>query len=222
MGVKRRLQYLTVGCFDISHFLCELPSCWSVRLSLESPFFQAFFFIMEPQANRFAGVYDSDVDQVIASRVPQATKEATSGCLRVFHQFADKQETRLNYQTCDKAEFCFLLSQLYIGARRHDGAVYQRSSMLCLRLKRHFMDECQWDIINEVEFARANNALDGILKKHKRDGELKAVSHKPVITEEDFEKMMDIFLRNKEPEMLVMQVWFFVTFHFGLRGRELQ
>ena len=96
--------------------------------------------------------------------------------------------------------------------------------MLCLRaaLKRHFIDERQWDIINDVEFARANNALDGILKKHKRDGELKAVSHKPVITVDDFEKMMNIFLRNKEPEMLVMQVWFFVTFHFGLRGRELQ
>ena len=45
---------------------------------------------------RFAGVCDSDVDQVIAGRVPQATKEATSGWLRVFHQFADKQETRLN------------------------------------------------------------------------------------------------------------------------------
>ena len=48
------------------------------------------------------------------------------------------------------------------------------------------------------------------------------MSHEPVITVEDFEKMMNIFLRNKEPEMLVMQVWFFVTFHFGLRGRELQ
>ena len=96
--------------------------------------------------------------------------------------------------------------------------------MLCLRaaLKRHFIDERQWDIINDVEFAHTNNALDGILKKHKRDGELKAVSHKPVITVEDFEKMMNIFLRNKEPEILVIQVWFYVTFHFGLRGRELQ
>ena len=139
---------------------------------------------MEPQAKRFAGVCDSDVDPVIAGRVPQATKEATSGWLRVLHQFADKQETRLNYQTCDKAKLCFLLSRLYVGARRHDGAVYQRSSMLCLRaaLKRHFMDERQWDIIKDVEFARANNALDGILKKHKRHGELKAVSHKLVIT----------------------------------------
>ena len=45
---------------------------------------------MEPQAKRFAGVCDSDVNQVIAGRVPQATKEATSGWLRVFHQFADK------------------------------------------------------------------------------------------------------------------------------------
>ena len=100
---------------------------------------------MEPQAKRFAGVCDSDVDQVIAGRVPQATKEATSGWLRVFHQFADKQETRLNYQTYNKAELCFLLSRLYVGARRHDGAVYQRSSMLCLQaaLKRHFMDERQ-------------------------------------------------------------------------------
>ena len=50
---------------------------------------------MEPQAKRFASVCDSDVDQVIAGRVPQATKEATTGWLRVFHQFADKQETRL-------------------------------------------------------------------------------------------------------------------------------
>ena len=88
---------------------------------------------MEPQAKRFADVCNSDMDQVIAGRVPQATKEATSGWLRVFHQFADQQETCLNYQTCEKAELCFLLSRLYVGARRHDGAVYQRRSMLCLR-----------------------------------------------------------------------------------------
>ena len=43
-------------------------------------------------------------------------------------------------------------------------------------------------LVGAIEFARANNALDGILKKHKRDGELKAVSHKPVITVEDFER----------------------------------
>ena len=87
---------------------------------------------MEPQAKRFAGVCDSDdcdVDQVIAGRVPQATKEATSGWLRVFHQFADKQETRLytnhsvratvvhrlsaagtperhNYYVCDRSQEC--------------------------------------------------------------------------------------------------------------------
>ena len=100
---------------------------------------------MEPQAKRFADVCNSDMDQVIAGRVPQATKEAKSGWLRVFHQFADNQETCLNYQTCEKAELCFLLSRLHVGARRHDGAVYQRSSMLCLRaaLKRYFMDERQ-------------------------------------------------------------------------------
>ena len=73
---------------------------------------------MEPQAKRFAGVCDSDVDQVIAVGAPQATQEATSGWLRVFHQFADKQETHLNYQTRDKSELCFLLSRLYVGARR--------------------------------------------------------------------------------------------------------
>ena len=141
-----------VGCFEISHAWYELRSCWSVRLSVKSPFFQAFFFIIEPQAKRFAGVCDSDVDQVSAGRVPQATKEATSGWLRVFHQFADKQDTGLNYQTCDNTELCFLFSRLYVGTRRHDGAVYQRRSMLCLRaaLKRHFRDERQWDIINDV------------------------------------------------------------------------
>ena len=48
--------------------------------------------------------------------------------------------------------------------------------------------------------------LDGILKKNKRDDELKAVSHKPVITVDDFQRMMSIILRNKEPQMLVMQV----------------
>ena len=116
--------------------------------------------VIEPQAKRFAGVCGGDVDQVIVGRVRQAP--------------TDKQERRIDVETCEKAKLSFLLSCFYVGARQYDGAVYQRISTLCLRavLKSHFMDQRQWDITNDVDFARANNALDGILTKHKRAGKL--------------------------------------------------
>ena len=114
------------------------------------------------------------------------------------------------------------LFKLHIVAKRQDWDVYRRASLLPLRsaMERVILEKRQWDIIADPQFARSNAALDGQLKKLKREGKLCPVTQ--IITHEDLDKMKHLFIRNKESDLLMMQMWFYATYHFSLRGRELQ
>lgn len=76
--------------------------------------------------------------------------------------------------------------------------------------------------MDDPVFKHSKDCLDGLVKKLKPKGELCPVQHKDFISDEDFAKMKYKFLRCKEPAVLVMEVWFYVTYHFALHGREIQ
>ncbi|XP_065197698.1 uncharacterized protein LOC135829222 [Sycon ciliatum] len=178
----------------------------------------------EPNPKRFRSVSEEDLTEVLDSRVPAKTKEANQCWLSVFNTFNKKQPRPIKIEKYSKSELNTFLCKLYVAAKRQDGGSYQRSSYLCFRaaLRRHVVEKRKWNIISDPEFARSNNCLDGVLKKLKREGELRPVNHKDYITDDDFKKLKDKFLRCKEPEVLVMEVWFYMTYHFALRGREIQ
>ena len=179
---------------------------------------------MEPPPKRFVTVSNDDVDKIIADRTPQSSIATTNNWMKVAEAYRDENFSGLSFDSCTKDELCNFLASLYVGVRRADKQPYQRNSLLGLRgaLHRHMRESRGFDIINSSDFHRANAALDGKLKQMKRDGDLKPVQHKEVITDDDMEKIKYYFLRSKSAEDLNLWVWFSITLHLSLRGRELQ
>ena len=69
----------------------------------------------------------------------------------------------------------------------------------------------------------ANEALDGFLKKLKRNDELSATKHKQAITLADKAKVLKLLSDYEtNPTHLTKMMWFICTYHLGLRGAEIQ
>ena len=52
--------------------------------------------------------------------------------------------------------------------------------------------------------------------------EMNPIAHKDIITDGDNNQIKYLFDHKKDARCLTQQVWFYVTLHFGIHGRELQ
>ncbi|XP_065198987.1 uncharacterized protein LOC135830688 [Sycon ciliatum] len=109
--------------------------------------------------------------------------------------------------------------------RRKDGGYYQEPGYHGFRaaIQRQLTSHGrQFNVHTDVEFQKLNDVLDGVLKKNKREGHSNPVQHKDPIKDIDIDKISYFFDRSKTAENLTRHVWFFITLHLGLRGREVQ
>ena len=119
----------------------------------------------------------------------------------------------------------FANAMLACGHRQDLGATYQFNSYKAFRaaIHRHVQKlGKKFDIFNDVEFRRSNEAFEGMIKKLRREGEMNPIAHKDIITDADYTKIKYLFDHRKDARCLIQQVWFYITLHFGIRGRELQ
>ena len=88
-------------------------------------------------------------------------------------------------KTVKKEDLCRIFRRFYVEVRRKDGTSYQRPSLMGIRaaLQRHLrspdVGRKDIDILHGKKFVDANNTLDAYLKHLTREGQLKAVQHKP-------------------------------------------
>ena len=129
---------------------------------------------------RFVSVADGDISEIIASRVPQTTKRATEGWMKVFADYCKAKDIAVDLKTVEAENLAAILSRFYLEVRWADGEPYQKASLLGLRaaLHRHLRGLSRpFDIYKGVEFRRANEALDRQIKKLKKDGKLLPTRH---------------------------------------------
>ena len=130
-------------------------------------------------------------------------------------------------------DFSSPVKKLYVEVRKKDGSFYQRTSVRGLRAGIHrYIREPPFSrtdlslFRDNSAFDEANDVLDAHLRVLKKQGELKATDHFPPISQPDLEKIGE-FLRSSitepmDPTDLTLAGWFVLTFHLGLRGREMQ
>lgn len=109
--------------------------------------------------------------------------------------------------------------------RRKDGNAYQELGCLGFRaaIQRELNRlERGINIYSDDEFRKTNEVLDGFLKKLRREGKMEPEKHKTAISPADMDKIRYLFDHDKGAENLTRQIWFGLTMHFGLRGREVQ
>ena len=194
----------------------------------EEPNFELFLNeVQEPPAKqaRFASVSASDVEEMLAKRVPENTKKATLKWVTVFNEYLAEKGIGFDFGTGGAEELSLILSQTYPELRQKNGEPYSKSSLLGFRaaIQRH-LRQLHWDIniFDDREFTTANEILDAQLKKQKREGDLKPVKHKEPLTDSDFSKLMQYFRTHEDPVSLTEKVWFYITYHFCLRACESQ
>eukprot|EP00117_Sycon_ciliatum_P041126 scpid94559/ scgid30140/ len=71
------------------------------------------------------------------------------------------------------------------------------------------------NIFTDPHFQDANEILDGHLKATKRQGKVKPVPHKSIITSEDMVRLaLYVKQSDTDPVVLTEAIWLLVTFHF--------
>ena len=186
----------------------------------------------EPPAKkaRFGVVADHQMTSMEGEAVPATTKCTTKTWVAVFEAYLQEKGIRLDLKTVEAEKLASILRQFYVEVRRQDGSTYQRASLMGIRaaLQRHIRSRptgrTDLDLIQGKEFVEANRMLDAYLKHLAKEGQLQPPQHKEPLTKEDLEKCLNYFYEKAEsdPRVLTQAVWFFITYHFALRAKEVQ
>ena len=75
------------------------------------------------------------------------------------------------------------------------------------------------NIFSDCEFALSNKILNGVLREKKKNDMEEAVVHKPVISDEDWQKLEKYFadvLTTLNTHKLMIFVWLQISVHFCL------
>ena len=159
--------------------------------------------------------------------------KATKFWSSLFEDYLREKNIAIDLKTCTADELAAVLKKLYVEVRKKDGSFYQRTSVRGVRAGIHrYIREPPFSrtdlslFRDNSAFDEANDVLDAHLRVLKKQGELKATDHFPPISRPDLEKI-GAFLRSSitepmDPTDLTLAGWFVLTFHLGLRGREMQ
>ena len=102
--------------------------------------------------------------------------------------------------SCTKEELCSGLSRSYVGMRTQTGGIYQYNSYkaFCTAINRHLQKLGRnFDVFNDVEFRRSNEAFKGLIKTLRRKGEINPIAHKDVIVDGDYNRIKYSFDHKK-------------------------
>ena len=177
-------------------------------------------------------VYYEDVDdeilQVItnteAAATPTSTKIQTERHVKRFKAFLE--ENKLSTEI-EKVPINILVNYLcffYYSLKTKDGKPYSASSLICIRaaIQRYLNSpnvDRRINIIDDVQFKRANGILKAMVKKwmnHEGTSNVKYDS----IDKDDLVKIKDYFTRDT-PDVLQEEAWFSIVYYLALRGREV-
>ncbi|XP_065185777.1 uncharacterized protein LOC135816509 [Sycon ciliatum] len=190
----------------------------------------------EPAPKRFLAdtgtdCCEDDLDEDLGSdfnlpAISVRSRKVNSGWLSVVSAYNKLQESPLLIDDCTKDQLDSFLCKLYPGVKRQDGSAYQAASLRCLRsaLRRYIEEERNWNIVRDPAFESANDCFHGVLEKLEPRPDHPPVQHRDltVISDADMQRMTDTFLQCHGPALLVMEVWFYLTYHFSLSGRRTQ
>ena len=130
------------------------------------------------KVERFATISEEEVQELVRDRVPESTRRATDKWLRILQDYLREKGVSCDFASVSSQELAQILAELYPELRQQNGQPYSRSSLLGCRaaLQRHLNSLGRTiNLFRDRDFQQANNVLDGVLKKMKREGQLKPV-----------------------------------------------
>lgn len=164
-------------------------------------------------------------DELAAKRkglVPKTTAKATTTAANTFREYLKEKNQPQDFENFTKQQLNLALSTFYVEARTKTGEIYKKTSLETLRygLNRHMKSEKGIDILDDAEFASANEAFKIALLEIKQVGKA-AIDHHPPLTDADRQKIYTSRLLSPTyPQGLFNKVPYDIRYYFCRRGAE--
>ena len=118
-----------------------------------------------------------------------------------------------------------LLGHFYCKVRKADGSTYEPDSLTAFQrsIDRHLTKDLHktYSVIRDVEFASSREKLKAACKKLKKDGKGNKSKASEPLENSEVQKMWEKgALGDESPEVLQNTVWYLLTLHMGMRGRD--
>ena len=183
---------------------------------------QANNFFAVTAAKQFQTRTEEEIEQPLRDKSSKSTNKATDNAVRMLRDFYKEQNLEESFEELSKTDLNDLLRQFNTSARKCDGSLYSKSSLLGIRygIARYLylQQEKGLKITDDEAFSLANEAFSAVTTELKKLGKAK-VNHHPEITKTDLQKFYNSF-DITQPKDLLYKCLFDIVFFLVRRGRE--
>ena len=175
-------------------------------------------------ASRFEQVDDEVIEELKEKSENENTKKSTEHWKNVFVKWANERKQKQNLEDYEIEALDNALSQFYAELRKENGDDYEPESLKVMQaaLERYLKSKSYpKSILRDKEFMNSRKVLEGKARKLREQGKGKRPNRSKSLTKEEEEILWDNSqLGGKSPRSLINTMWWLMTQHFGLRGRQ--
>ena len=115
---------------------------------------QANNFYAVMTAKRFQTRTEEEIEQLLRDKSSKATNKATHNAVKTLRDFCKEQNLYESFQELSKTDLNSLLKKFYTSARKCDGSLYSKSSLVAIRygISRYLQQEKGLKIIDDEAF----------------------------------------------------------------------
>lgn len=179
---------------------------------------------MAANFERFEKVTENTIQQLKQGAKNQNTLKSTRFWLSVWQQWAIHNGIHKEIETFPPQELNGILERFYAEVKAKNGSDYEPESLkvMLAAIDRHLNDNgYKYSVIQDREFHSSKMVLEGKAKLLRENGRGKRPNKaRQLTTNEEEELWKQGKLGKENPEVLVNTVWWLLTQHFGLRGRQ--
>ena len=172
----------------------------------------------------FGATTDQERQEILDNRNAQNTNKATKSTVGILIKYL-KEKQLPDLTDIKNEDLPDILLNFYTNAKKTDGDDYCVQSMKCIRagINKYLKAERGLDIISSELFVKANKMFRGVNKQRRIQGKA-SVKSRPVISDEDLQKISDYFhhdiYNEPNPKKIQQCLIFYIIYFFCQRGRE--
>ena len=175
-------------------------------------------------ASRFEQVDDEVIEELKEKSENENTKKSTEHWKNVFVKWANERKQKQNVAVYEIEALDKALSQFFAELRKENGDDHEPESLKVMQaaLERYLKSKSYpKSILRDKEFMNSRKVLEGKARKLGEQGKGECPNRSKSLTKEE-EKILweNGQLGSKSPRSLINTMWWLMTQHFGLRGRQ--
>ena len=173
---------------------------------------------------RFEKATEKTIQQLKDGSKNINTAKSTRFWLSVWEKWCEHNEISKEIVKFEPSELNALLERFYAEVKAKNGSDHEPESLkvMLAAIDRHLKDHgYQYSVIKDREFHSSKLVLEGKAKRLREEGRGKRPNKARKLTKDEEEELWTTGkLGIETPEALVYTVWWLLTQHFGLRGRQ--